>query len=252
MSIFQEYEETRDDIGHEMFDTIQKYLDAVSPLENYDKYNEELRQYKDLEGQDYINKMEELKRKHKVVLFSDVIYNYDAWKKYEKWFHEEYKKRKAVITGAWKSGFDDVRYSARIYLDNKYLGNIIDRCDAPEVWEKELDNLYRFKDLVYCYFDKYTNLPKLSECSKLLQEIYKNVATSESSMCHITEDDWKEYYADEFSEKDFLKLKEEVKKYNLEDIITFDEGEYKIVGYGNLEISFIDNRNLNRSRDYER
>ena len=59
MSIFQEYEETRDDIGHEMFDTIQKYLDAVSPLENYDKYNEELRQYKDLEGQDYINKMEE-------------------------------------------------------------------------------------------------------------------------------------------------------------------------------------------------
>ena len=151
MSIFQEYEETRDDIGHEMFDTIQKYLDVVSPLENYDKYNEELRHYKNWTGDAYIKKMEELKEKHKVVLFSDVIYNYDAWKKYEKWFNEEYKKRKVVITGAWKSSFDDVRYSARIYLDNKYLGSIIDKCDAPEVWEKELDNLYKFKDLVYCF-----------------------------------------------------------------------------------------------------
>jgi len=250
MSIFQEYEEIRDDIGHEMFDTIQKYLDVVSPLENYDKFNEELSEYKNWSGDAYINKMEELKKKHKVVLFSDVIYKYDAWKKYEKWFNEEYKKRKAVITGAWKSSFDDVRYSARIYLDNKYIGHIIDVCEVTEAWETELDNLPRFKDLVYCYFDKYIELPKLSKCSKLLQQLYENVSTSESSMCHITDEDWEKFYSN-FSENDFNKLKEEVKKYNLDNIITFNEGEYKIVGYGNLETSFIDDRGVARNKERE-
>ena len=70
-------------------------------------------------------------------------------------------------------------------------------------------------------------------------------------MCHITENDWNEYYLDEYSEDDFKELKKEIEKYGLYDIITTNEGGYKIIGYGDLEISFNDDRNFNSEKDYE-
>lgn len=85
-----------------------------------------------------------------------------------------------------------------------------------------------------------------------MQEIYDNVCESEATMCHITNDDWKELYADRFTNKDITKLKEEVKKYKLDDVITFDDREYKIIGWGNLETSFNDDRKLERNKEMER
>ena len=42
-------------------------------------------------------------------------------------------------------------------------------------------------------------------------------------------------------------LQDEVKKYGLEEIVEIDTGEYKIVGYGDLETRFNDDRNINKS-----
>ncbi len=178
------------------------------------------------------------------------------------WINENVKQRKVEILNIWNSDFDDVRCNALLYSKNKLVANIITSYDKKMIDElkynifhskKDADKFVQvpFKNLIYDSFDKYLKLPKISKCSKLLNEIYDNVCDSDATMCHITEEDWKEYYSENFTEKDIQKLKEEVKKYGLEDIITFDDGEYKIVGYGNLETSFNDDRNISKNKDKE-
>ena len=65
-------------------------------------------------------------------------------------------------------------------------------------------------------------------------------------MCHITDEDWKEQYSDEFTDEDFDLLQKEIIKYDLQEVIGIDDGGYKIVGYGALATRFNDNRNLKR------
>ena len=40
-------------------------------------------------------------------------------------------------------------------------------------------------------------------------------------------------------------------KYNLNDCVVIEEDGYKIVGYGDLETMFIDDRNINIENNYE-
>lgn len=88
------------------------------------------------------------------------------------------------------------------------------------------------------------NLPKISKCSDLLKEIFISVKDSEAKMCYITEEEWKTDYSDNYTEKDISKLKVEVKKYNLQDVITFNDNGYKILGYEDLQTRFYDDRYL--------
>ena len=101
-------------------------------------------------------------------------------------------------------------------------------------------------------FDKYMELPKISKCSKLLQEVYDDVCESDASMCHITQEDWDQFYKDNFTEKDIDNLKKEVKELGLQEVITFDDAEYKIVGWGDLETIFNDDRYLQNRELNER
>ena len=80
------------------------------------------------------------------------------------------------------------------------------------------------------------SLPKVSELSPLLKYVYDTICHSESTMCHVDYDDWKE-------------LKDEVKKYHLEDYIVIDDGEYKICGYGGLPTKFNDDRRTIKNSD---
>ena len=86
-------------------------------------------------------------------------------------------------------------------------------------------------------------MPKVSELSPLLKYVYDCVCNSESNMCHIDYNDWEELkdYND-FIEEDIATLKKEIDKYNLDDYITIDDGEYKICGYGGLQCCFNDDR----------
>lgn len=251
MSILQEYEETRAILGKDMYDAISKYLDKVSPPQRYDDYMKELGKHKELKGQQYIDKLEELKKKHGVILLSDVLNKYEEWEKYEKWYYEDYKKLSAEILSAWVSDYDDIRYNAILYRNNKPVANIIGDCYYP-AWKDELNNLPKFKRLVYSGYERFLKLPKASKCSSLLQEIYDTVCESDNSMCHITDEDWKELYADRYTEKDIERLKQEVKKYKLDKYITFNEDEYKILGYGDLEMCLNDDRAITKEKDMER
>ena len=107
-----------------------------------------------------------------------------------------------------------------------------------------------FESLINDDFDKYLELPKISECSKLLQQIYDYVCESDAYMCHVDNDDWldwKENY--DFKDEDIEFLKNEIKKYGLNEVIGIDEDEYKIVGYGNLQFIFNDDRNIEKELD---
>ena len=44
-------------------------------------------------------------------------------------------------------------------------------------------------------------------------------------------------------------IDELIEKYNLEEVIEIDNGEYKIVGYGDLETRFLDDRNYCKELD---
>lgn len=87
------------------------------------------------------------------------------------------------------------------------------------------------------------NMPKVSELSPLLKYIYDFVCESETNMCYIDYTDWKELKENyDFIDEDINTLNNEIKKYNLEDLITIDDGEYKICGYGCLQTMFNDDR----------
>ena len=165
---------------------------------------------------------------------------------------EELDKGVSVkILNLWLSDYGDIRCNASISINGKEKANFItsfDRDYYPD-WKNSQND---YKEEIKDEWEKYLHLPKLSKCSKLMQEIYDNVCESEATMCHITNDDWKELYADRFTNKDIEKLKDEVKKYQLDDVITFDSAEYKIVGWGNLETCFNDDRKLARNKDMER
>lgn len=93
------------------------------------------------------------------------------------------------------------------------------------------------------------SLPKVSELSELLQDVYFYVCENDSNMCHIDENDWQELCEEKnYTNEDFAKLKEEIGKYNLQDYITVDTDGYKICGYSNLQCCFNDDT---IARDYE-
>ena len=85
--------------------------------------------------------------------------------------------------------------------------------------------------------------PKVSILSPLLQYVYDTVCQNESNMCHIDYDDWQELKEDyDFTEKDIDTLKKEIDKYNLDELVVVDDGEYKICGYGIIQEFFNDDR----------
>lgn len=169
-------------------------------------------------------------------------------------------KRNVKILDIWNTDFDDIRCSAILYQDNRTIAKIIASYDEHDIkalaGNVDLEIDYELienaiESLIYDDYDNYLELPKLSECSSLLQSIYEEVCSTEYSMCYISDEDWNEYYAENYNENDIKILEHEIKKYKLEDIIRMGENEYKIVGYGDLETRFIDDRNLEKYNESE-
>lgn len=213
MSIMQEYEQIRREMGEQKYDSIEKYINT-----------------------------------HPDVLLSDILYKPEHYTNFDKWYNWKILNRKVRIDGIYQTDFDDVRCSAVLYQNDKAVASIIGSYDANEIIFRCNNDPSLSKEVLRATildnFDEYLNLPKVSKCSKLLQDIYDDVCESEASMCHITEEDWNEFYKENFTEKDVDNLKKEVKELGLESVITFDDAEYKIVGYGDLETRFNDDRYL--------
>lgn len=263
MSLFQDFEEIRERIGHEKYDMIEKYLEANYTQGDIDKYFKKINTIWKFPPDKWNDVANKLKEKYGVILLDDVLHKPVEWAKYEEWYNKNYLHRDIKILDTWDTDYDDIRCNAILYQDRKEVANIIASYDESDIRysigdkdsEMNEDFVNRaFKNLIYYAFDSYLELPKISECSKLLQEIYDTVCESDSTMCHVDNIDWmymKENY--DFEDIDIIELQNEIDKYGLKDVITVNEDGYKIVGYGDLETRFNDDRNLNieSSKDSE-
>lgn len=189
--------------------------------------------------------------------FNDLIYNVKNWISFNKWYYEKIKLQKVEILGTWETDYGDLACNAILYKNGEIVANIIesfDKFNFQYVNENKKININQelmndvFIILVNERFEEFLKLPKISECSKLLTEVYDSVCFSDVSMCHIDEDTWNECYLDEFSNDDIQELEREIIKFNLENLVVINDGEYKIVGYGDLQTRFNDDRNFNLSK----
>lgn len=221
MSIMQEYEQIRREMGEKKYDSIEKYIDN-----------------------------------HPDVLLSDILYKPEHYINFDKWYNWKILNRKVKVNSIYETSFDDVRCDAVLYQNDKAVANIIASYDAKEMNFRCNNNPDLAKEALRVAilddFDKYIELPKISKCSKLLQDIYDDVCQSDASMCHITSEDWNEFYKEDFTDKDVDNLKKEVKELGLQEVITFDDAEYKIIGWGDLETRFNDDRYLQEKAKSER
>ena len=221
MSILQEYEQIRKEMGENKFDSIETYLNT-----------------------------------HPNLLLSDILYNPENYIEFDKWYNWKILNRTVKVNSIYETGFDDVRCDAILCINKNPVANIIASYDANDMNLRcnNDPNLAKeaLRTSILDDFDTYLQLPKISKCSKLLQDIYDDVCQSEAYMCHITNEDWNEFYKDDFTEKDVDNLKNEVKELGLQEVITFDDAEYKIVGWGDLETRFNDDRYLQNRELNER
>lgn len=209
MSILQEYEEIKRDIGEIKWNALNLYL---------------------------------LDRKD--ILLSDVLYHEDKWDDFENWYNKTLRNRDVKILNHWDTDYGDIAFQFILYQGNRQIVNAITSMDIKAMPNNNPNILKEIERYIYLNFEKFEDLPKISNCSKLLQEIYDSVCDSDACMCHIDDNDWKEFYSDRYTEKDIKKLEEEIKQYGLDDVIGIDDCEYKIVGYGDLQTKFNDDRNL--------
>lgn len=223
MSIFQEYEEIKKMVGKEKWESIDEYINKVHP---------ELR-------------------------LDQIIYNSNNWIEFEKWFYKNLKGSIVNVWDVWETDYGDYKGLAEIGKNKELKGTIITSYDEQvirNITDKEKGSLTvnelknAFAVLICSNIEKYLKLPTISNVSKLLKEIYDCVVTSECSMCHIDYNEWEDFY-DYYNEIDIEQLKKEIEKYNLKEVIEIDNGEYKIVGYGDLETRFLDDRNYCKELD---
>lgn len=258
MSLFQEFEKIKNNIDYDKYSMINKYLETICTQENIDNFFKEMNTIWKLPPEKWNDKTNQLKQKYGVVLLDDVIYKKEEWAKYECWYNENRLSRNVEILGIWNSDYDDIRCNAILYKDGNKVANIIASYDETDVRYSIGDQNSKLsegfvnkaiKSLLFNNFDSYLKLPVISKCSKLLQSIYDCVCESDVSMCHITDKDWEDYYSIYYSDDDIEMLKKEIKKYHLDDVIGLNDAEYKIVGYGDLETKFNDDRNLELSNE---
>lgn len=223
MSIFQEYEEIKKMVGKEKWESIDEYINKVHP---------ELR-------------------------LDQIIYNSNNWIEFEKWFYKNLKGSTVNVCDVWETDYGDYKALAEIGKNKEFEGTIITSYDEQvirNITDKEKGSLpvnelkNAFAVLICSDIEKYLKLPTISNVSKLLKEIYDCVVTSECSMCHIDYNEWEDFY-DDYNERDIEQLKKEIEKYNLKEVIEIDNGEYKIIGYGDLETRFLDDRNYCKELD---
>ena len=131
MSILQEYEEIKKYIGEEKWDNIDNYINDIHP---------ELR-------------------------LDQIIYSYENWLNYEKWFYKKVKEYSVDVQSVWKTDYDDYKCLAIIGNGLKNIGSIIASYDEVQIRnltgniknqlsEKELENAFAVLILNNYYSNK--------------------------------------------------------------------------------------------------
>lgn len=92
MSIMQEYEQIKREIGEEKYNAIDDYLNEKCPKEIYDKYDKEVNSLINLPTEEWLKQKKELELKYGIIFLSDVLYKPEEWDKFEKWYQDKQKE----------------------------------------------------------------------------------------------------------------------------------------------------------------
>lgn len=226
----------------------------ISILQEYEKI-------KEIIGENKWNNIDKYIKENKSLTFDELIYNMFNWIKFDKWYYKEIKKQEVEILGVWNTDYGDIAYQAILYKNGKKVANIMDSDEETTLryvygdsYSELTEELIKASiiSIINDKFDSYLALPKISKCSTLLQKVYYYVCESEASMCHVDQEEWLNWKeTNNFKEEDITILAKEIKKHNLEDVISINDNGYIIVGYGNLQYMFNDDKNLEKEDSYE-
>ncbi len=257
MSVLDEYEIVPSIMDKDEYAMIDRYISKSCSKGNYEKYEKELQNIRKFPFEQWLKAKQKLEKEYNIIFFYDVIYNQEEYAKYNAWFNNVYNKRKVDILNIYDNTQGYIRCNAILYKKGKPIANVVVSYDEDYIdyikgysgsSEKDI-----FKSLIYRDYERLISLPSISNCSLLLQDLYDRVCESDSSMFFVDDDEmWNDLFSDKYSQKDIEILKDEVRKYNLNDVITFDDNNYKIICYGKLETSFNDDRKIKKEKDRER
>lgn len=156
-------------------------------------------------------------------------------------------KRGFAIESSWDRDYGDVAYNIRLYEDKQNIADVVICLDESIDRTSESAEIKEIKEYIENTFDNLKELPRLSKVSKLLQSCCDDVLANDSNMCHIDSETWK-YMKDvlPYSDNDLVLLQNEIKKYQLDNVLEIDtsSSENVIIGYIDLITEFNDDRNL--------
>lgn len=187
----------------------------------------------------------------------DVLNNLEEYTKFNNYFHRNKYKRECIITGIYARSFGDICADIILKYDkislakvSVSLGKVAEKDDVEEFIKKNYSLISgTFETMALEQFDDLIRLPKLSQCSKLLNYIYEEISNSDSDMCFITDEDYKEI-SNICGDNAIEILKAEVKKYHLDNYISFDYDDCKIIAYGDLKLKVNNDIDLTETKNY--
>lgn len=92
MSIMQEYEEIRKEMGSKKYDAIEVYLNEICPKEKRIDYMNEIIDLNGLNPIEWIEKRKAIEQKYNIITLSDVLYVREEWEKFDKWYENNKEK----------------------------------------------------------------------------------------------------------------------------------------------------------------
>ena len=92
MSITQEYERFRKQIGNKKYDALEHYIDTHGKIEEWEQGVKDIRKIEDIKL--WEEEYHKLHQRCKPIFIEDVSMSEEEWNKFEKWYKENYEKKK--------------------------------------------------------------------------------------------------------------------------------------------------------------
>lgn len=144
---------------------------------------------------------------------------------------------------------NEIIANADFFVDKKIVANVL--VEADERIKNNKSDMFEanaelFVELINKDFDKYTNLPKLTECSNILCDLF-DISFVDDLPLIISAENWNDYFFDKYSLDEINNLNRELKELKLDNVVDINEEDCIIRCDKRLYSYFNDDRDLDRS-----
>ena len=92
MSILQDYEKLRQEMGDKKFNAIDKYIQEFGKVAEWKEKGREIKKIEDVT--EWEKQYSALHKKCKPIFIEDVVMNEKEWNRFEKWYEKQQEKAK--------------------------------------------------------------------------------------------------------------------------------------------------------------